>query len=325
MARARCLIAMLLLSGVVAAPVCAQPSIHAGGTILSFPRVVFDANVGTMIQLGNLSNAMAHAHCFYSTSSGNQLATTDFELTLLGRQSLRWQVSEGRAYDVMLQAGDPPLVLPVVIPPVVSSDFHGELLCVEVDASGYPFNGNHLTGMATLRNFDGSESATYLAIGLSGNPEFPSPPGLSLDGQAYNTCPDTWTLSHRAAGTAFTIVPCSHDFENNIVPTVDVQFDVTNQNLETLNATTTLSGWTEVRLADLDPDGDDHASIDATAIGTDYARTKISSVGGGILVIGQDLGTSSGSVDTALHNLVANETRDDSDAIVLPPLGGGLP
>lgn len=319
----RCVVVMSVLFGAVA--VQAQSSVHAGATILSFPRMVSGADVDTMVQIGNLSNFTVHAHCFYSTAANNQRTTSDFELVLLSQQSLRWQVSAGRAYDVMLQAGDPPLVLPVVIPPVVSSDFHGELMCVEVDASGYPFNGNHLTGMATLRSSDGSESATYLAIGLSGNPELPPSPALPLDGEAYDTCPDTWVLSHRAAGTAFTIVPCAHDFENNTVPTIDVQFSVTNRNLETLTASTTLSGWAEVPLVDLDPDGEDHASMDAVAIGTDYARTTISSVGGGILVVGQDLGTSSGTVDTALNNLVANGTRADSDAILLPPLVGGLP
>src|SRR5262245_9408366 len=58
------LLALLMAIGTAAA-VRAESTSERSGSILIFPKVVYDSSRDTLIQISNTSNSMVHAHCFY--------------------------------------------------------------------------------------------------------------------------------------------------------------------------------------------------------------------------------------------------------------------
>jgi hypothetical protein len=225
---------MVLASGALAEVVTEQSA-----SIVVFPKVIADGTRDTIIQITNTSNSMVYAHCFYVNAA---LACTevDFDIVLTKQQPTYWLVSEGRLVNPL----DPPCnrgtdglmcpntgIDPGRVPPVVE-DFQGELMCIEVDASGTPLSGNHLKGEATLYTYDNCvdgtcllsgdtcsgtadcpgdkvEVAKYNGLGVLGNENNDGLGPLCLGGEAtadcpngaeYNACPQTWILNHLAEG-----------------------------------------------------------------------------------------------------------------------------
>lgn len=323
----------------------ADVTTERGSSIIIFPKVISDADgfqtrgfpVETMIQISNLSNSLAFAHCFYVDSSPEdptqppgvfnppRWQEVDFDIMLTKQQPTHWVVGEGRR----LSPNDPqctrgaPNAMPPIPPfldcngagfdpghiPPVPPNFVGFLVCVEVDSSGAPLNGNRLKGEATLLTprtvttgegvMPRGEVSKYNAVGILGlntdtnsnNGDFKLcigggvRPGCPA-GAEYNACPDTVILNHFAeratqpaiellAGdsssvrTELTLLPCTQDFENQSPGSVVVQFKVTNEFEELFSASTTVACWSNFRLLE------SARIFDVSFLGTRFAQTRM--------------------------------------------------
>ena len=200
----------------------AEVSTDVSGSVLVFPKVVFDgveAPIGgapprdTVIQISNTSNNMVHAHCFYVNGQSFQgqpvWQVTDFTIWLTRQQPTHWVASEGRAVnpsDNFPSGQDGSGLDPGLIPPVPPG-FQGELKCIQVDASNTPFGGNNLKGEALIRTVDGDVSK-HNAVAILANPDLAGDaPANELllnntpqnDGE-YNACPNQLYLNHFVDG-----------------------------------------------------------------------------------------------------------------------------
>ena len=234
----------------------------------------------------------------------------DFDIFLTKQQPTHWTVSKGRrddptdnrtcSMDCSTAGFDPGRV-----PPVGDDPFTGELKCIEVDQSGAPINGNHLKGEATLVTLDGrAEASKYNAIGVLGlNTDLNSNNsdntlclggGVSAacpTGAEYNACPETVILNHFAenatdpvvealgngnnqssVSTELTLVPCSQDFENQIPPSVVVQFRITNEFELPFSTSTTVTCWGNFRLNTIGSVG---RILEIGTLGTRFAQTRM--------------------------------------------------
>jgi hypothetical protein len=213
-ASGQALLALLLVVGLAAA-VRAESTSERSGSILIFPKVVYNSSRDTFIQVSNTSNSMVHAHCFYVNAapicigSGDCLSNTcsgrcepqwqevDFDIWLTKQQPTHWLAGFGRFpdptddscarsqnnYDCDGAGLDPGRIPPVTFP------FVGELRCIEVDQSGAPISGNHLKGEATILTSDG-DASKYNAVALLGEPFTNNGDNvLCLGGGVSDECP----------------------------------------------------------------------------------------------------------------------------------------
>jgi hypothetical protein len=223
----------------------ADVSTERPSSILILPKIVADGTRDTLIEVSNTSNTLVNAHCYYVNGAPQDPTQPpgptnpplwqefDFFLFLTRQQPTQWLASEGRDVDPFDQPGSEFAGIdPGLIPPAVAG-FQGELVCVQVDAAGAPVGGNALTGAATLIGPNG-DSSKYNAVGVMGN-DVNSDPTLQLDGAEYATCPTTVAFTHFAEGTedpfldggsevvsSLSLVPCTHDFENQIPANVSL-------------------------------------------------------------------------------------------------------
>jgi hypothetical protein len=217
-------VGVLLFAGVAAADE-ADVSTERSGSIVVFPKIVWDGTRDTIIQISNTGNPMVHVHCFYinaapadpfappSAFNPPQWNETDFTLWLTRQQPTHWVASLGRrTYFFDRFGSDGSGLDPGLVPPVPLG-FRGELKCVQVDESGAPTPGNKLKGEATLRRFDGDVSR-YNALTFQGNPALSgSQIGNDLEltrttnnpGE-YSACPDKLLLDHYADGFSDPVV-----------------------------------------------------------------------------------------------------------------------
>jgi hypothetical protein len=226
-----CLCGFAVALGGMAASARADVTTEKGASILIFPKVRVDSTFDTIIQISNLGNSMAHAHCFYVNASLVSLITgqaceipsptcvaqwqeTDFDIWLTRKQPTHWLVSSGRTFEGITDLGtDTAGFAPGHVPPV--QDFLGELKCIEVTDSGEPITGNHLKGEATIKSlvdnapapgtFNSGQTAIgdvakYNAIGILGLPDATPSNPLLLDGTNYDACPAKLILNHFASG-----------------------------------------------------------------------------------------------------------------------------
>jgi hypothetical protein len=202
----------------------ADTTTERSGSILIFPKVVYDADRDTFIQITNTSNSMVHLHCFYVNAVGfcrRSQATVcnvnddcgpagpcesiwqevDFDIWLTKQQPTHWVAGFGRFSDptdeVCRVDFDRPErnnndcygagLDPGRIPPV-SDPFRGELKCIEVDPSGAPISGNHLKGEATIQTVNG-DTSRYNAVAVLGLDSNNGDTTLCLGGQVSEGCP----------------------------------------------------------------------------------------------------------------------------------------
>lgn len=201
----------------------AEVSTDVSGSVLVFPKVVFDGGVmvdagnagrDTVIQISNTSNNLVHAHCFYVNGAPDAFGhplwqVTDFTIWLTRQQPTHWVASEGRQVnpsDNFPGGQDGSGLDPGAIPPVPPG-FQGELKCVQIDASGTPFGGNNLKGEALIQAADGDVSK-HNAVAILANPDLAGDdPANELllnntpenDGE-YNACPNQLYLDHFVDG-----------------------------------------------------------------------------------------------------------------------------
>jgi hypothetical protein len=211
-------------------------SIERSGSIIVFPKVVWDGTRDTIIQIANTSNNMLHARCFYvNAAPENPLFPpgptnpavcneTDFDIWLTRQQPTYWVASQGRSAVMLTDSFDTygsslgysAGFSPGLIPPVTLG-FIGELKCVQVDASDVPLRSNALKGEATIRSLSGDVSE-YNAIAFQGNTDMTISDPLASDSDdlvldltpsnpgEYSACPDTLLLNHLAEGASDPVI-----------------------------------------------------------------------------------------------------------------------
>lgn len=131
-----------------------------GGSIVSVHFAVDAAYTGTIVRLRNLSNMLAHARCVYVDSSCVMSAEFTVEIPL--QSEVEWVALLG-------QAG---------IPLVPTLPFSGEIVCVQVDATGVdPFPGNSLIVSMTGQNVCAEDGR-----GVEGGPYVDADGNLCLGG-----------------------------------------------------------------------------------------------------------------------------------------------
>ncbi len=339
----RIAVAASLVVLAISVPAGAEVTTERGSSIIIFPKVLSDRDglqtggfpVETEIQISNVSNSLAFAHCFYVNASPldpaqptgvfnpPQCQEVDFDIMLTKQQPTHWVVGVGRRldptdrqcswrpplYDCDGAGFDPGLI------PAVTPNFTGFLVCVEVDSSGAPLNGNRLKGLATLVTPQATTtSAGFMPLGEVSKYNAIGIPGLNTDtnsnngdfnlcigggvrdgcpaGAEYAACPDAVILNHFGEGasqpalnnlgagpsavrTDLTLVPCTQDFENQIPGSVVVQFKVTNEFEELFSASTTVSCWANLRLLDIS------RIFDTNFLGTRFAQTRLTPGGSG--------------------------------------------
>lgn len=225
-------------------------STERSGSIVIYPKVLWNGNRDTIIQLTNTGNPMAHVHCFYINAALQnpslppgpfnqpQWNETDFDLWLTGKQPTHWVASSGRQtnpFDGYRNDGsglDPGLIPPVPL------GFQGELKCIQTDASGAPFTGNQLKGEATLLAATGDVSE-YNAVALQGNSNLAGTAiGNSLQlnyttanpSGEYSACPNMLLFNHFADGARDLVLDqlsecTSKCFLGNVASNVTCQTD----------------------------------------------------------------------------------------------------
>jgi len=215
----------LLLASVASADE-ADVSTERSGSIVVFPKIVWDGTRDTIVQISNTGNPMVHAHCFYVNASPvdpslppsvlnpPQWQETDFDIWLTRQQPTHWVVSTGRRPFIFDDFGTDGAGLDPGLVPPVPLGFRGELKCIQTDESGAVSPGNKLKGEATLRRFDGDVSR-YNAIALQGNPNLSGASignDLQLNltssnpGGEFSACPDKLLFDHYADGVSDPVI-----------------------------------------------------------------------------------------------------------------------
>ncbi len=212
---------VVFLAGVASADQT-DVSTERPGSIVVFPKVLWDGTRDTIIQLSNTGNPMAHVHCFYINAAPRdpsqppgpfnlpQWNETDFDLWLTKQQPTHWVASQGRSSDPFDGFGSDGSGLDPGLVPPVPLGFRGELKCIQADPSdpNVPFPGNQLKGEATLRSRTGDVSE-YNAIALQGNSNLAGSSignDLQLNITALNpsgefsACPNMLLFNHFADG-----------------------------------------------------------------------------------------------------------------------------
>jgi hypothetical protein len=298
----------------------AQVSTEDPASVLVFPKIIADGNRDTFVQISNTSNSLVRATCFYVNAqllfpnlppgpfNEPLWQETEFEIELTAQQPTNWMASQGRLPDPLdpnctrgatdcYGAGfDPGLV------PALPEDFIGELICVEVDATGDPISGNHLSGEATLKDLSSGDVSKYGALGFAGFETNDGDGELAL-GLEYAACPQRWILDHTSdgsevaavgAGSAFhtdvTVVPCSQDFANQVAGNVTLQLQVTNELEQTFSTSTSVECWADLTL------GDVSLVFQSSVLGTPTAQTRVRPAAndGGVLLVVEEFRDSGG-------------------------------
>lgn len=289
-----------------AVPVGAQVTTQESASILVFPKVVADGSWDTTIQIANGTNRPVSAVCYYVNAqlqfpelpegplNERLWIDTDFRIHLTRQQPTHWVVSRGRP----VSESDPcdstspncDAAGPIVgrIPPV-PEDFIGELVCIELDASGAPWSGNGMRGQATLTHLVTGEVVKYPALGLTGLPTNNANGELCLGGDRseqcalgaeYTGCPNRWTVSHpsdfddrstdgNASTTRFTLVPCQQDFDSNVPGTATVTISITNEFELRFSASHQVRCWSDFSLPDIS------SVLTRDGLGGDWLQTEL--------------------------------------------------
>ncbi len=327
---------LLLLGGALSGTARAQPTTDRSASIVVVPRVVVDGTRDTVIELTNTSNSLAQALCLFLDGATN--LQTNFTVELAAQQPTRWVASQGRrcAGDDPLCVGGPTSVLGLI--PPLPVPFEGAMICVEVDASGAPFGGNHLLGGASVKDRVSGDVASYRAVGLLGTEANNGDDVLCLGGEPsnacqfgaeYASCPATWLLSHVAEGaedevvgansavtTEVTFLTCGQDFLTAAPIDVELQFVITNEFEEVFSLTSAVSSWRSDLLGEID------STFGVNVLGTPYARTRVTSLDGGILLVARELHAFTGvpaAATSVAFNPAHQGIRANEDLIVLPP------
>jgi hypothetical protein len=331
-----------------AAPTPGQPTIDGRASILFMPRVVTDANTDTLIQISNTNNNFMLADCFYI--AGDTCAQTEFSIALVSRQPTHWVASRGRPTDASDPACSPTNFdcdgagtdpgVPNV--PPLPDGFRGFLLCVETDGSGAPITRNDLVGTASVVDTSTGHVAQYSAVGLVGNPDVAPSQALCLGGQTataecpngatYDGCPDTWVINFLPDGatdpvlgapatvnTHFVILPCARDLAAGTAQNNVVQYLWFDEHGTRYSASRSVGCWSDLQISLIDTPNGTGSRFGAGILGNAPAEARLSTVGGGIIVLPYEIHHSGAMGDaTAIGNAHAEGQRALPDVLTLP-------
>jgi hypothetical protein len=249
------------------------------GSILIFPKVVSSATRDTTIRISNTGNLTNEIRCFYL--NGETCGSIDFDLTLTKQQPTHWDVSSGRAVNLLDEFASSGAGLdPGSIPP--SADFEGSLVCVEV-VDDVPVAQNKLKGEAIIRDASGEASSYNATVLTSGSAAGNSDNRLVLDGNEYAQCatehridfiPNTDPGLDPVLGpessvvTNVTVLPCDLDFSRRRATDVVLNATLWNEfESQTSGPDTTFSCWTSFSIdpASLNPDPTTFATVEYSA------------------------------------------------------------
>lgn len=320
--------ALGLAVAVLAAGARAQVTADRGASILVLARIVADASADTIVQLTNVSDSAAAARCAYVASAAGTWTATAFAVPLEANRTSQWAVASGR--------GD--------VPPAPAG-FRGELLCVQVDASGAPFSGNALAGQASVHALEGGDVVAYSAAGLRGSGLNDGDDVLCIGGEPsdncfigaeYDPCPAEWILSVPAEVAAdaqlgdgsllssrLTIVPCSQNVRDGEPAAVDIDIAVFNELGQRFSAAAAVECWAEVRLSEVST-----PAFTRGMLGTDYAEARLTpaSGSGGFVVVGETT-RSAGAAGPSSSAAFVPQQRGAATAsdLIIFPMGGATP
>jgi hypothetical protein len=298
-------------------------STERAGSILIWPKVIWDGSRDTVIQISNTGNVAVAVHCFYVDGSQG-CSETDFDIFLTRQQPTGWVVSSGRPFS---QGG----LAPGLIPPVPQG-FVGELKCIEYDtALSGPMPSNWLTGEATLVDRAGDVSQ-YNALSFQGNPSNQvglADPSVDLPldmtptnpGGFYSACPAVLLFDHFVEGatdivdglklsTELTLVPCQENLENQIPSSRTVDFVIFDEFENQFSTSVTINCYFNKALARI-------SSIltHNGGLSTPTAYTRITSRNGGVIGMAEEFRNGTGA---AAFNLVNEGYQAVADHIILP-------
>jgi len=310
-------------------PVPAEVTTDRGASILIFPRVVADGSTDTVIQLANRSDNRIAAFCAYVNGAAASWQSLGFTVDLYPQRPLYWTVARGRSETLGEESVDVP---------AAPAEFRGELLCVQVDASGAPFGGNELSGQATLTELSTGDSSAYAAAGLQGSGFNDGDRFLCIGDETtdtcfigeYDPCPAEWVLNVPADGATdaqlgagsqvssrLAVVPCSQNLRDAEPGAVDIDLAVFNELAQRFTGQASVSCWADLSLADVGGQ-----IFTRGMLGTDHAEARLTPAGeaGGFIVSLQTTRTGAASA-VASSSAITPHRRGPaavSDLIVLP-------
>jgi hypothetical protein len=181
----------------------------------------------------------------------------------------------------------------------------------------------------------------YNALGVIGNENNDSDPVLCLGGEPseecpngaeYDACPQFWIANHFAQGapnptteggtvnSAWTIVPCTQNFETQAPETVDIFIETWNEFEQAFSSFATVTCWDELDLDEINP-----VTFGYEALGTSFAQTRLRSTAqttAGFMMVQSEGYTASGAMDARLDkadvNLHIEGARQTADLITIP-------
>jgi len=336
---------LLPLASVASANYATDISTERSGSVLVYPKVIWDGTRDTVIRIANTSNSLVRVHCFY-VNGADSCGETDFTFFLTKQHPTHWTASSGRMYS------EPGLLLGAIPPAPLG--FVGEVKCIQVDLGGAPLRGNALKGDAVLRSREGDVSE-YNAISFQGNSDMnvadgnsTGPGDLVYDltpnnpNGMYSACPDTLLLNHMAESTwdtqagaplpsidpvsglpintELTLAPCNEDLENQIPSKVTVQFWIKNEFEQPFSTSTTVNCYLNKPLGQIGVLGPGNP-FTYNVLGTPSAYTRITPAdgNGGVIGLGEEfrgaIQTPTGPVDGragATYNLQTEGNRYDA-------------
>ena len=248
--------------------------------------------------------------------------------------------------------------------PVSGNHLKGEATVVTLD------NCNLLTGRCVITGEtcvtqddceDDLDVGKYNALGILGNENNNGDNVLCLGGEPsetcpngaeYDACPEFWYANHFAefapdpvdlehdeveendslVRTAWTVVPCTQNFETQDPTTVTIFIRTFNEYEQVFSSFLTVTCWNELFLDDINP-----VTFDYTTLGTTFAVSELRSTqatASSFLMVGEEFH----SVDTdvepdgqdtftsvAFVNYVVKGLRTGPDLITIPPeqISGG--
>jgi hypothetical protein len=183
--------------------------------------------------------------------------------------------------------------------------------------------------------------AKYNALGVIGNENNNGDNVLCLGGEPsevcpngaeYDACPQFWIANHFAQGapnpttedgsveTAWTIVPCTQNFETQAPETVTIAINTWNEYETAFSSSTQVTCWDELSLDEVNP-----VTFSYAALGTTFAQTRLrpsAQTSSGFLMVQSEAYSSDdddGIIATADVNLHIEGERPGPDLITIPP------
>jgi hypothetical protein len=235
--------------------------------------------------------------------------------------------------------------------PINGNHLKGEATIVTTDgrAEVSAYNAVGVLGLNTDLSSNNSDTTLCLGCGVCiGGPRAGArcaPAAPCPDGYCsveYNACPQTVILNHFAEGatdpviealgngddgksnvsTELTLVPCSEDFENQVPPSVVVQFLITNEFEAQFSTSTTVTCWGNFRLNRIGSIG---RILEIGTLGTRFAQTRMSPASDdqpGFVGVVEEFHTqptaSAAITSRAALNLHTEGARPMGDVILLP-------